>query len=111
MQEKWKQIEDFPKYEISNTGQVRNNRGMILRQQANTKNSYLQVVLWKNSKAKCCYIHRLVAEAFVEKANDDQIYVWFKDNNVQNNNADNLYWKNVKRHTNQAKEDGKKYFG
>lgn len=111
MQEQWKQIADFPKYEVSNTGLVRNNKGVILKPQPNTKNNYFQVLLWNKSKAKCCYIHRLVAEAFVEKENEKQIYVWFKDDNVQNNNADNLYWKDDKRNYHQAKEDGKKYFG
>ena len=111
MQEQWKQIADFPKYEVSNTGLLRNSKGVILKPQANTKNNYFQILLWNNSKAKCCYIHRLVAEAFVEKENENQIYVWFKDDNVQNNNADNLYWKDVKRNYHQAKEDGKKYFG
>lgn len=111
MQEQWKQIADFPKYEVSNKGLVRNSKGVILKPQANTKNNYFQILLWNNSKAKCCYIHRLVAEAFVEKENENQIYVWFKDDNVQNNNADNLYWKDVKRNYHQAKEDGKKYFG
>ena len=70
MQEQWKQIADFPKYEISNTGLVRNSKGVILKPQPNTKNNYFQVLLWNNSKAKCCYIHRLVAEAFVEKENE-----------------------------------------
>ena len=65
MQEQWKQIADFPKYEVSNTGLVRNSKGVILKPQANTKNNYFQILLWNNSKAKCCYIHRLVEEAFV----------------------------------------------
>lgn len=109
--EEWKQITDYPKYEVSNTGQVRNSKGQILKPQPNTKNNYFQVLLWKDSKAKCCYVHRLVAEAFVPKEKETQIYFWFKDENVQNNNADNLYWKDVKRNSNKAKEDGKKYFG
>ena len=81
--EEWKQITDFPKYEVSNNGQIRNSKGQILKAQANTKNNYFQVLLWKDSKAKCCYVHRLVAEAFVPKEKDTQIYVWFKDENVQ----------------------------
>lgn len=109
--EEWKQINDYPNYEVSNTGQVRNSKGKILKPQPNTKNNYLQVILWKNSKGKCCYVHRLVAEAFVKKEKDTDIYVWFKDENVQNNNADNLFWKDAKRNPNQAKEDGEKYFG
>lgn len=109
--EEWKQITDFPNYEVSNTGKVRNKRGLILKPQSNTKNKYLQVLLWKDSKAKCCYMHRLVAEAFVNREKDTDIYVWFKDENVQNNNFENLYWKNAKRNPNHAKEDGKKYFG
>ena len=109
--EEWKQITDFPNYEVSNTGKVRNKRGLILKPQSNTKNKYLQVLLWKDSKAKCCYMHRLVAEAFVKREKDTDIYVWFKDEDVQNNNFENLYWKNAKRNPNHAKEDGKKYFG
>lgn len=46
MQEQWKQIADFPKYEVSNTGLVRNSKGVILKPQANTKNNYFQILLW-----------------------------------------------------------------
>lgn len=72
--EEWKQITDFPKYEVSNNGQIRNSKGQILKAQANTKNNYFQVLLWKDSKAKCCYVHRLVAEAFVSKELHPKIY-------------------------------------
>ena len=58
MQEQWKQITDFPKYEISNTGLVRNSKGVILKPQANTNLMYIGVKSYiitfkKKSKFAC----------------------------------------------------------
>lgn len=108
--EEWKSIPDYPNYEVSNNGFVRNSNGVILKAQQNKKKGYMQVILWKDSKAKACYLHRLVAESFVAKDDDKQMFVDFKDGDITNNNADNLYWKNVRKNQYQKKE-GVKYFG
>ena len=65
MIEEWRPIVGFEGlYEVSNTGQVRNCRGKLLRQGLNN-NGYLKCVLCKKGKTKTIYIHRLVAQAFL----------------------------------------------
>ena len=39
-EEKWKRVVDFPSYEISNLGRVRNASGKVLKPQKNTRNGY-----------------------------------------------------------------------
>ena len=44
-EEKWKRVVDFPSYEISNLGRVRNATGKILKPQKNKTNGYMQIML------------------------------------------------------------------
>lgn len=53
------------------------------------KNGYLKVALYKYGKAKMYYVHRLVAEAFLENAHNLPM-VNHKDLNRSNNNLSNL---------------------
>lgn len=62
----------------------------ILKPQNNSR-GYLRVQLRKNSNYKYYFIHRLVAEAFVTKA-DGYNVVNHIDCNPHNNCADNLEW-------------------
>jgi hypothetical protein len=43
-------------------------------------------------KNKTAYIHKLVAEAFIERPSEDHVYVTHIDGNYSNNNASNLKW-------------------
>lgn len=101
MKEIWK---DIPGYEdlylISNLGRVksltfRNNIFDIKREKILTPlkkdNKYLYISLSKNGKRKNKYIHRLVAEAFIDNKNNDPI-VNHIDYDVTNNRVDNLEW-------------------
>ena len=56
-----------------------------------TPYGYLRVSLRKNMKTHTVFIHRLVAEAFVDNPNGKP-FVNHKDENKMNNNADNLEW-------------------
>lgn len=63
--EVYKTIEDYPNYEVSNLGNVRNRKtGLMLRPDKNN-DGYLRVNLCKNGKSKMFKIHRLVASAFI----------------------------------------------
>ena len=99
MIEEWRPIVGFEGlYEVSNTGQVRNCRGKLLRPGLN-HNGYLKCVLCKKGKTKTIYIHRLVAQAFL--LNPDNLpQVNHKDEDKTNNSVDNLEWCGAKYNVN-----------
>ena len=99
MIEEWRPIVGFEGlYEVSNTGQVRNCRGKLLRPGLN-HNGYLKCVLCKKGKTKTIYIHRLVAQAFLPNP-DNLPQVNHKDEDKTNNSVDNLEWCNSKYNVN-----------
>ena len=65
MQEEWKQIEEYPKYEVSNQGRVRHaERDKILSNSRN-KHGYYTVKLTRDGHSKTHNLHSLVARYFV----------------------------------------------
>ena len=88
----WKVIEDFPNYEVSNKGQVRNKiTGLILKPTLDKTTGYLKVNLQKNNKGNTRTMHRLVAEAFLNKP-DNCNDVNHIDGKKLNNKSINLEW-------------------
>lgn len=96
----WKSIKNYEKqYEISNFGNVRSidryiiNNGTKVLLRGKTKLpkkngiGYLHVTLYKNSKGKNFYIHRLVAEYFIPNNN-----LFYEVNHKNGNKANNFYW-------------------
>ncbi|AVI85643.1 MULTISPECIES: NUMOD4 domain-containing protein [Pseudomonas syringae group] len=61
--EVWRDIDDWPGYEVSDQGRVR--RGARLKAPDPDRKGYLRVKLWKNGKSKNRLIHGLVAAAFI----------------------------------------------
>ncbi|CAL6005042.1 HNH_endonuclease [Hexamita inflata] len=89
--EEYRDIDDFENYEVSNLGQVKNKTtGRILKQR-DSNNGYLVVGLQQNKIQKICYIHRLVAQAFLENPNNYN-EVDHVDCVKFNNNVQNLRW-------------------
>lgn len=89
--EEWRDIEDYPNYEVSNIGRVRNkNTGRILSQNDNGC-GYLHVSLWKDGKGCSKYVHRLVGEAFIPNPENKET-INHKDLQPYNNFVDNLEW-------------------
>ena len=102
--EVWKDIVGYEGlYQVSNLGRVKSlkrkvyagrNRmrwqyERILSNNKTNGNGYIVVSLNKESKSKNKYVHRLVAEAFLENPNNYK-YINHKDQNTFNNNVNNL---------------------
>ena len=104
MKEKWKEIEDYPNYQISNYGRVKSlkyynnvykkyyDRELILKEKIN-KSGYKFVSLGcgKRGKKKNIAIHRLVAKAFIPNIKNYK-EINHKDGNKNNNRVENLEW-------------------
>ena len=106
MGEVWKDIKGYEGfYPVSNLGRIKgcerkNNheafikKGRILTAVPNSK-GYMRVCLKANGKSERFFVHRLVAEHFVEKEDNKNI-INHLDCNPKNNNANNLEWTTLK---------------
>lgn len=96
-EEMWKPVKGYEGlYEISSYGNVKslnyNHTKSIRAIRRYYHNSgYLAVDLWKNRKEKRYFVHRLVAENFIENPNNYNI-VNHIDGNRLNNYFENLEW-------------------
>jgi hypothetical protein len=86
-------IDDYPTYEVSNFGNIKNKKtGKILSPGLNNK-GYELVDLCDGGKRKTLTIHRLVLIAFEGKSKDaNQNFVDHIDNDRTNNCLFNLRW-------------------
>jgi len=90
-EENWKQVEDYENYEVSDLGNVRNNKtGRILRSFLN-KVGYVTATLCKNSKPRHFKVHRLVANAFLDRV-DGKDEIDHINNIKTDNRVENLRW-------------------
>lgn len=101
--DKWSVIVEHPRYEISNTGHVRNRyTGRILRG-ARDRDGYLTVMLYTDGDKYTKKVHRLVAQYFLEPDPlRDQVN--HKDGNKLNNHVSNLEWCTRSENTRHAYE-------
>jgi len=100
MNEIWKQLEDYPDYEVSNLGRIKSNKrkNPIIIKQVKDSTGYYAVHLWNNNKNVHKRVHTLVLEGFVGKRFDgmDASHL---DNNKENNNLINLIWESHEKNT------------
>ncbi len=99
--ERWKSVNGYANYEISNCGRVRNATTERILKNHTTKNGYLDIGLPKNGSSKRLLVHRLVAEAFFENPAEKRC-VDHIDGNRSNNNVDNLRWANTSENARNA---------
>jgi len=98
MKEKWKEIEEFPNYKISNTGKVYSiNIDKI--KGTRFKNGYELVRLSKNDKIYERFVARLVAIAFIPNP-ENKKEVNHIDEIKSNNMVTNLEWSTPKENVN-----------
>lgn len=94
---KWKIIENYPNYSVSDTGLIKRNN-KLLKPWLGSR-GYLYVSLSKNGKVKKFSVHRLVANAFLSK-NSNALEVNHLDENKKNNCVSNLEWTTHKKNLN-----------
>lgn len=66
--ETWKKVKGFNNFEVSDKGRIRNIKLGLIKSQRKTKTGYMIVDLKENGNKYTRYVHRLVAEAFIENA-------------------------------------------
>lgn len=124
MEEIWKDIEDYEGlYQVSNLGRVKSLKktvhysdGRVYSYPEKIKNqiidstkAYWTVTLSDNRKTprkKCCYVHVLVAKAFIPNPNNFPMVMHKDQKNLRfdnecNNNVENLEWSTYKDNASQ----------
>lgn len=94
-EEQWALIPEFPTYEVSSYGNIRNTKTDRLMRTSRTPFGHVKITLtsdyygWRKTRG----VAQLVAEAFVEKPSMlcDQVVIL--DGNFDNVAADNLVWR------------------
>lgn len=97
MEEIWKRIKDFEDYQVSNLGNVKNNKGRLIGFVVDKEYGYkcICVFLYKNKQRTMKKVHRLVAEAFIQNP-DNLPCVDHIDTNTLNNSVENIRWVSYK---------------
>ncbi|MEE9406614.1 MAG: NUMOD4 domain-containing protein [Polaribacter sp.] len=102
MNEEWKDIQfdekisDKEKFKISNYGRIinyKNENNEFLKKESFI-NGYgsISVKQKENGKTTGRYIHKLIAQHFLEKENEDQIYVLHLNYDKKDNSLENIKW-------------------
>ena len=100
----WRPIKGYEGlYEISNLGKIKSNfrQGSTtdFLKISNNGNGYMMVRLCKNGKAKKYYLHRLLAQTFIDNP-EDKPQVNHINENRSDNRLENLEWVTQKENNN-----------
>lgn len=88
--ERWRKIDDFRNYEVSDTGRVRNIKTSRILKPRNG-HEYPSVSLYNEHGRRDLQIHRLVAKAFIPDSHEG-LDINHIDGCKHNNHVSNLEW-------------------
>lgn len=126
IREEWRDIPDFPGYQVSNTGKVRSFWKKIKKKgcwggyyrelteewyelsQSDDGNGYMKVCLQNDEKRRCVKVHRLVAEAFISHHPDEDTvdHIRSGPEGKLDNTVNNLRWISRRDNIQKAYLDG-----
>jgi hypothetical protein len=89
MQRRWKTVDAYSDYQVSNLGEVKNTKTNRVLTHIDNGAGYKQVILGEDRKHYL--VHRLVAESFLKNSKNYD-YVVFKDGDRTNICSKNLKW-------------------
>ena len=95
MEEEYKTIKGYSKYEVSNFGNVRNFKTHRILTPKRNSTGYMLVNLYKDYESKSFTIQKLVCEAFLEKPFEGCI-IEHIDGDKLNNHVSNLKYGNYR---------------
>ena len=114
MTEEWRDVKDYKGlYQVSNMGRVKSLKRIVwdsvrgyyktvherILKGKKSSTGYLQVHLYQDGKGKWCYVHRLVAEAFIPNP-DNLPQINHISEDKENNHVDNLEYCTAKYNIN-----------
>ena len=70
MEEIWKVMKEHKDYEVSNLGRIRTIKTQRIRKPSLHYKGYYQIIVYIDKKPKCFYVHRIVANNFLENPNN-----------------------------------------
>ena len=86
-------------YGITSCGKVWSYYSKKFLKPKDNGNGYLQVILYKDKEKKSCYVHRLVADAYIPNT-ENLPQINHRDENKTNNCLQNLEWCDAKYNIN-----------
>ena len=89
--EEWRSISRYANYQVSNIGRVRNVETERILKPSIKHNGYYHIGLYKDKSQKFLYIHRLVAQEFIENPENQHAVDHINHDNA-NNTILNLRW-------------------
>lgn len=102
----WKDIEQYPGYQVSNQGQIRSfkqsKEGHILKPKISA--GYAGVDFRKDGKTYYGLVHRIVLSTFSPTEGWETLTVNHIDGNCLNNNLENLEWMTQPENTKYSRE-------
>lgn len=105
MNEVWKEIPNFEKYEASSLGRIRNRKTLRVLKTFVNNMGYERVGIRDSKSAKTAYVHRLVAMSFIKNSlnKSDVNHI---DGNKLNNELSNLEWASSSENNQHARDSG-----
>lgn len=105
MSEIFKDVPNFPGYQVSDLGRIRSKRKdgpgcfereswRYLKLNKSHSDGYLRVMIYQSGKGKLRLVHRLVLEAFVGSP-PEKCHASHLDGNRKNNCVSNLIWESL----------------